>query len=490
MSYEEEAIKLQQIQEALPEVVDRSQQAETLIRGLQLQNPKLYEALMMMFDQMRATTLAISPIVITLKAKALPAQLLLPPINLRYLLNPMSIRLLWDRPNISGLFIYEVRFGSVSWESASFVMRNQSTIVDVVPFFGLTGTYRLKTVNENGDYSADEAITVVLVTPPSSVVITAQVIDNNILLQWTPPVLGSFAIDYYEITRDGVLQGIIKGTFISYFEVVAGSYVYAIIPIDIAGNRGQSAEVTLLVNQPPDYVLQDERYSDFSGTKVNALVYGNSLLVNVPTQNWQTHFTSRSWLDPQDQKDAGYPIYIQPAVLTGSYEEIIDFGALLSNVIVTVRYNFEMITQAGTMLTIIKMGTSTDGVTYTPFTDGSSQFAPSMRYLKLRMEFTASVDTVLMRVFNLITTIAVKRENDGGEVVADKTHVGGTPVLFNKDFKDIESVTATVKTLQEPYITVVDFQDVANPDGFKVFVFDSTGNRETKVIEWKARGVV
>lgn len=474
----------------LPQVVDRSQQAETLIRGLQLTNPKLYEALMMMFDQMRDTTLAISPIVITLQAKTLPAQLLLPPLNLRYLLNDMSIRLLWDRPTITGLFIYEVRFGNVDWNSASFVMRTQSTIVDVVPFFGLTGTYRLKTVNETGNYSETEITTEVLISAPGAVVITAQVIDNNILLQWTPPVVGSFAIDYYEISRDGVLQGTIKGTFTSYFEVVSGSYVYAIIPIDIAGNRGLSAEVTLQVNQPPDYVLQDEHKSTFPGTKVNALLYGTSLLVNVPTQTWQVHFVSRTWLDPQDQVSAGYPIYIQPAVLTGSYEEVIDFGSLLANVIITVRYNFEMITQEGTMLTIVRMATSTDGISYTPFVDGPSQFTPSMRYLKLRLEFTASVDTVLMRVFNLITTIAVKRENDGGEEMADKSHVGGTTVLFNKAFKDIESITATVKTPQEPFITVVDFVDVANPTGFKVFVFDSTGNRETKRIEWKARGVV
>lgn len=474
----------------LPKIEDRTDQAKSLIRGLNIDDPRLYECLMILCDQISDTTLAISPIVTTLTRRVASADTLIPPTGEGYTLTPTAIRLFWTRPAITGVLSYEVRFGGATWDDATFILRTQSTQVDVAPFTGSTGTFRVKTLNDIGNYSADEVLIVVNVVFPGAVIITGQVIDNNILLQWIPD-LESFAIDYYEIQRDGVVQGIVKGTFISYFEVVSSSYTYTIIAVDIAGNRGVEASVELLVNQPPDYVLQDEHTSTLNGTRTNVLLMdGPELLCCVASQTWQNHFTSRAWLDPQDQVTAGYPIYIQPANLTGSYEEVIDFGVLLSNVIAAVRFNTEMITFVGTMGIVVRLATSPDNVTYSAFTNGASQFLPSLRYLKVRLEFTASVDTLLMKLFNLVITLAVKRENDGGEETAVATDVGGTPVLFNKDFKDIESVTATVKTPQEPYNVVVDFVDVPNPTGFNVYVFDTSGARVTKTIEWKARGVV
>jgi hypothetical protein len=346
-------------------------------------------------------------------------------------------------------------------------------------------------LNDLGNYSDLEATTDVLIVPPGAVVITGQVIDNNILLQWTEPLTGSYEIDYYEIFKDGESQGYIEGNFFSSFEVVAGAYLYTIVPVDIAGNIGDPASIELLVNQPPDYVLQDEFLSSFNGTKVNTVkIDGPSLIACVAPETWQFHFQSRTWSDPEDQITAGYPIYVQPTALTGSYEEVVDFGVVMKNVIATIRFNSEKLIQEGTMLVVTMMAVSDDGVTYTPFVHGASQFLPSLRYLKLRIEFTASEDTVLMRVFNLLVNIAVKRENDGGEVIASKDDALGTQVYFTKIFKDVESVTATIKTPQEPFTVVVDFQDVPDPVGFRVFVFDSTGNRVSKTVEWKARGVV
>ena len=477
-------------QTTFPHVSDQSQVINQLITGLQIKDPKLYQALTIIAEQLGQTTRAISPIVTAVSSRIVSAAALIPPDSPGYTLTPTTIRLYWTRPAIDGVLSYEVRFGGADWDTATFILRTTSTQVDVTPFTGAAGTYRVKTMNDEGSYSAIEATINVVVVFPGAVVITGQVIDNNILLQWTPD-LESFAIDYYEIQRDGVVQGTVKGTFISYFEVVSSSYTYTIIPVDIAGNRGIETSVELLVNQPPDYVLQDEHISTLNGTRTDVLLLdGPALLANVVAQTWQDHFTTRAWLDPQDQVDAGYPIYIQPADLTGDYEEVIDFGLLLSNVIAAVRFNVEMITSVGNMLTVVKLATSPDNVTYSAFSTGASQFLPSLRYLKVRLEFTASLDTVLMKLTNLIVTIAVKRENDGGEEIADAGDVLGTPVTFNKDFKDIESITCTVKTPQEPYVVVVDFADVPNPTGFNVFVFDSAGIRVTKTIEWKARGVV
>jgi hypothetical protein len=142
------------------------------------------------------------------------------------------------------------------------------------------------------------------------------------------------------------------------------------------------------------------------------------------------------------------------------------------------------------MTVVVKMATSTDGIGYSAFTSGASQFLSSLRYLKFRLEFTGSTDKALMEVFNVVISLNVKRENDGGEVSALLTDALGTEVFFNKDFKDVESLTATVKSTTEPYITIIKFNDIPNPTSFFVFAFDTTGNRVSKSVEWKARGVV
>jgi len=474
----------------LPVLKDRSEQALALIRGLHITEPKLHDAIEILAKQIGMVTRTLSPVVKAVGARVAAAVTLIPPTAIGYLLTGTSVRLSWTRPPISGLLSYEVRFGTTDWDTSEFVIRTQSTTIDVDPFTGLTGTYRVKTLNDIGEYSVDEITIGVVVVAPGPISITAQVIDNNILMYWADPVVGSFDIDFYSIYRDGVFQGTTKGTFTSFFEVVSGVYEYSLIPVDIAENVGASSSVELVVNQPPDYVLQDEFNSTFTGTKVNVLDYpGPSLLANVASQSWEDHFTTRFWLDPEDQVTAGFPIYIQPAELTGSYEEVIDYGVTLSNVIAVVRYNTEMFT-AGTCAVVVKLATSLDDITYTAFSIGSSQFIPTLRYLKVRIEFTSSATTVLMRFFNLIVYLSVKRENDGGEESALAADVLGTEVTFNKDFKDVESITATVLSPTEPYVVVVDFVDIPDPTSFRVFVFDTTGNRVDKTIEWKARGVV
>ena len=112
-----------------------------------------------------------------------------------------------------------------------------------------------------------------------------------------------------------------------------------------------------------------------------------------------------------------------------------------------------------------------------------------MRYLKFRLEFTGEDDKSLMEVFNVRISLDVKRENDGGDFVALATDVGGTKIFFNKPFKDVESITATADAI-EPLTVIYDFVDIPDPKFFYVYVLDSTGNRVTYLISWKARGIV
>lgn len=90
--------------------------------------------------------------------------------------------------------------------------------------------------------------------------------------------------------------------------------------------------------------------------------------------------------------------------------------------------------------------------------------------------------------FNLTFRFDIKMVVDSGEVAALATDVGGTPVQFGREFKDIDSITASVRETTD-FNVVIDFVDAPNPVGFKVFVFDSVGTRASKQVYWIARGV-
>lgn len=410
------------------------------------------------------------------------------PLNFAAQVLPLSIFLSWTAPD-AGARLYEIRRNLVAdWPTASFVTRTPSLTVNLAPIKSGGYYFLIKTLDSLGNYSLNYASTTVIIYNPNTPTINVSVIDNNVLLSWNNPMT-SFNIDFYRVYKNNSLLGTIRATFTSIFETIAGDYTYEIEAVDIAGNVGPQGVVTAHVNTPPDFVLEDQRVSGLNGIRVNVarIPYLPSLLACVPVETWEEHFMTRSWLNIQAQIDAGYAIYIQPTALNGSYEEVIDYGAEIQNTIVTITYQTETIVPDVTVL--VKMAFSTDGISYTPFVTGQSQFAAIFRYLKFRLEFTGTSDKALAEFSFIQITIDVKRELDSGEIIALATDVGGTQVFFNKVFKDIDSITATADSV-EPIDVIYSFDDIPDPLYFFVFALDTTGNRVTYLISWKARGIV
>jgi hypothetical protein len=509
-------------------IIDSStrEDVNALIRGLQLDDPKLYEALRLLNDQVGNIAEKLSPLVrqaLAIGVIGAPPDLSVT--NFRAVSIGSDVRFDWDSTSTVPM-MYEVREGNIAfvedlwityqsfnlrdlwkdtagkpvpwytpiiaenWDTASFRFRtgNLNAIID--PLLYGDHIFLLKTLNSVGAYSVNALSLHFLVTKIGSVVITKGIIDNNVLLYWNTPT-SVFDIKEYRLYKDGVLKATVTSTFAGFFELVPGTYTYSIISVDVAGNLSDPTSITAFVNQPPDFALQNSYVSPLNGTRVNTLkTPGPKLLCNWLSETFQNHFVSRTWLTPNDQMNAGYPIYIQPTATTGSYEEVIDYGAVFSNIIVTVTWNANVWTPNDPVTALVRLASSTDNVTYSAFSNGASQFFPSFRYLKLRLEFTGSSNKALLEIYNLTVNLNVKREMDGGEVNAPLTDVNGTEVIFNKPFKDIESITCTVKSVKEPYMVIYNFVDIPNPVHFFVFVFDTAGNRATKVVEWKARGIV
>ena len=406
-----------------------------------------------------------------------------------------NVRLSWSA--ITGTSYYDVRYKSgvataSDWSTANSILRTTSLSADInpltIPLTIGSHTFLIKPVNSSGIEATTAAVVVITIIQALAPTISSTVIDNNVLLTWTAPT-SQFDIAYYNVYKNGVKSGTMKGTFEAIFETSSGTYTYGVEAIDIVGNIGVRGFATLAVRQPPDFELFDSQISDLSGTKVNVVKIEDYLLCSVnATDTWDDHFSNMTWADIQDQIDAGFPIYAQPSELTGDYEEIIDYGTLLTNVIVSLRWS--EVTISGSVAVVAKIASSEDDITYTAFTTGTSVFYASLRYVKIRFEFTATNTTGLLELSDINTLLDVKREVDSGQVNALASDgLAGTLVNFNKTFRDIDSIELTVAARQ-PITAIYLFTDVPNPTSFNVLAYDSSGNQVDYLVSWMARGIV
>jgi hypothetical protein len=508
-----------------------NQDIQTLISGLQIDDPKLWQALSLLNDRLVNVEEDLFPIVRQSEAVITADLAATPPPLFSFAFEPLSVRFNWTAGDNGHQ--YEIRQGTI-WDTASFILRTVSLQADIDPLLVGSYHYLIKAITRSGSYSADATPLDVVVPAIGRFTVTARTIDNNVLLSWGVPT-SVFAIARYMVYRETTLLGNSGGNFATYFEMLAGTYNYYVQAIDVAGNLSVREIVTVTLTIPPDYVLEsiytsqlcdttvtlpfiyieapgaapgsiDFRYDvyppkasdpthfyynfvDITCTLSNVIrVSGPALLACWTAQTWQVHFTSRSWLNPKNQMDAGYPIYIQPSAVNGYFEETVDYGAIFTNLIVTISFTQQNLT-ADQVSTTVQMSVSTDGVSFTAPTPGASQFFSAIRFLRYRLIFTAPNDKALALISQVTVSLSIKKEMDSGTVSAVKTDVGGTQVNFSKKFKDVDSITLTVEA-KEPVTAIYDFVDIPNPVGFKIFALDSTGNRITYDVSWKARGVV
>jgi hypothetical protein len=498
-------------------VVSASEKVQPLIEGYQQIDPRLYDIL----SQLSISLADVQAVVFPPGAAVIqpPISEIAPdtPLNFRYSTTKRNLVFDWDdTPNAQ---YYELRQGT-SWNTAQFVTRTISLEVKLDPIVVGSTPYLLKSVSAGGIYSANAAGLTVIIGPIGTITINSRIIDNNVILAWSVPD-SVWDIDYYTVTKPGIVLSIQRGTFIAAFESAAGTFTYSITPTDLAGNVGPTCSITLTVSQPPDFELLDFRKSILSELKINAIPYGSpvfgwvndefvgwdankiagqnwtwdagntgKLLVCVdPFQTWDQHFAGKGWNTIQDQLSAGYPLYVQYTVLTAKYQEVIDYGLVINNTLFTMNYTLDQLVTTGTVSDIPGVEGSLDRITWTPIVHSKSVFLSSFRYVRATVDFTSNNDKALALFYNLTYSINVKHDLDSGNVIALASDPGGTIVYFNKVFKDIDSITLTATKSIEPLTLIYDFLDVPNPTYFKVLVFNSSGVRTDAEVSWKARGI-
>ena len=107
---------------------------------------------------------------------------------------------------------------------------------------------------------------------------------------------GQLPIKHYNIYKNNLstLVGQKLGTFTTVFEQVGGQFSYIIKPVNTAGIEGAQEVTNAEVNEPPDFVLQQDFQSALTGsgiTSVNGFFDDDGLFFCIDSsRTWKQHF--------------------------------------------------------------------------------------------------------------------------------------------------------------------------------------------------------
>jgi hypothetical protein len=165
---------------------------------------------------------------------------------------------------------FEVRFG-VSWNTGTLLDKVKTTSLQRHADFGGTRVFWIAAVDVAGNVGNATSTSIVVATP-FDVTVSQQVIDNNVLLNWTDATT-TLPVLKYEV-RKGISwnsgssvgdNG--NGRFAAFFEQSSGVFTYWVMATDTAGNTSNPTNIAAKVDQPPDYILKVDYTTAYDGVK-------------------------------------------------------------------------------------------------------------------------------------------------------------------------------------------------------------------------------
>ena len=115
-----------------------------------------------------------------------------------------------------------------------------------------------------------------------------------------------------------------------------------------------------------------------------------------------------------------------------------------------------------------------------------------VRYLEYVLESTGDGTNAIVVIEEAAVELKLRFVTDQGVFDVSASDSGGTLVPFNANFIDINRNSIVVSPQGTiPLQAVVDFQDIPNPTGFLVYLYDRTGLvRQSGKVNWLARGFI
>lgn len=346
--------------------------------------------------------------------------------------------------------------------------------------------------------AASAAITILAPAPP--VFVDVRVELNKVNFQWANAKTSQPILKYgYRIAKiTGGSQGPwldrggagsdSRSDNIPFFE--AGNWRLEITATDVAGNVGVPNSTIVSIALPDDFRPLLSTVDDFSGVMVNAAKTGLFNRVTLPlnaTETYGQHFSTRGWTTWADPVAAGYPLFYQPGVATGSYTKDTDVGAVFS---------------AGTITWQLSINILTGSPQYTqqlgykrligdPWTFGgvgsTSLLASNFRYVRQILTVNSPQGANIAPGFGL-AEIELSQLNIGVQTISETVtlaclagDVNGTLYTTARGFTDVQGVTPAApeqgSAVARVEHRIVDVNSPGTPAQVFIYLFNAASQR-------------
>jgi len=414
------------------------------------------------------------------------------PTNFEIQILETGIFLSWDAVTDLDIAGYEIRTGS--WGSGTRIFRAAATSFLWQAQSSGNYTFVLRAFDTSGNYSNEIVETLDVIAPGKVQGLNGVAIYNMVMLDWNEPNEGTFPVQSYNIYKgasfgSAVNIGNVSATIKTFFEQVKGTYTYWVTALDVYGNEGEESRIVLNVDSAPLFVLLADVMLDpaDADTLTNIAVENRSLVCPVNnSETYSEHFTDNSWSTPEDQVNAGYPLYIQPAVTSDAvFEYVHDYGSVLAGALFSFTYLAEWADGDGDIA--IRLGYSSDGTTWTYVNDTTQIWAEDFRYVYIKLTISGDDDTSVVRISYPRIRIDVKTTSESGLTECVSSDSTGTKVTFVQTFLDIDedSFKPTFKGSSAYFPSFrIDGNDVY------LFLWNTSGARVSGTVSWSISGVV
>ena len=343
----------------------------------------------------------------SLEAAPLIARIIGPeaPVNLNINLVGDKFLLTWEKPT-SPLFAvdqYEIFYtnpGQTFADRTTVSTVRGLTFSDTVRWGG-NRFFWVRAVDVAGNAGTPAQVSLNIEIPGTVQNFTTQILDQNVLLRWQEPSRHSVPIARYYVYKGELLEaadlvGEMAGTFAPLFELLGGTYTYWVRAVDTAGNLGDAAKTTAIVQPPSDFVLiengdpqdQSKPYIDpGTGQGSRFVDDGDRLIMPInEIETWNQHFESNGFNTTQDAVNAGHTYLIQPVPLAAYWTRVLDYGRVVEAALVTLEFSRDNYDGIPTLLTTISY--SEDGEVWTT-AQGQQAYAQNFRYLRITFQVGA-----------------------------------------------------------------------------------------------------
>ena len=351
--------------------------------------------------------------------------------------------------------------------------------------------------------------------PPQVPDLVAKAISGDVILNWNR-LENTLPIEEYLVYRDSDEDASFgdetnqfvtsqEGTFASIKEdIVNQRNAYFIVPVDTAGNRGPARKIVVYVDEPLDFVIQNDFQIDFETGTTSNLIFSESGFLLGPidtTETWEEHFigngteASPEWPTIDSLITAGYEYYLQPGLETeATYTTpILDVGIPLDSSRITVTTDTVILDGTPDLVVTIRWReTSLD-----PWeeVESSQVVASSVGEVQVELKILGPNPVDIMKIRELEVRLTVQKVTTEGTFMALASDAPGpTIVTLDRAFSDIRSVSISVRQNDPPTPGLRAFWDVdevvgGQTDEVMLWAYDENGNRVDAEIAVTVRGI-